>query len=63
MIDYKKMHALLCGAASDSLDILSQSADEQAVLSVQFLLQQALVRAEGVYAKTASGDYEAEEQT
>lgn len=62
MIDYKKMYALLCDAASDSLDILSQGTDEQAILSVQFLLQQALMRAENVYIRTASGDYQAEEQ-
>jgi hypothetical protein len=60
MIDYKKMYALLCGAASDSLDILESSSDEQAILSVKFLLQQAMIRAEHIYTVTASGEYEAE---
>ncbi|MDL2215789.1 hypothetical protein LJB77_01820 [Ruminococcaceae bacterium OttesenSCG-928-N02] len=63
MIDYKKMYALVCGAASDSLDILRQGSDEQSILSVQFLLQQALMKAENVYIKTSSGNYPAEEQS
>lgn len=61
MVDYKKMYTVLCGAASDSLDILSKGSDEQAIFSVQFLLQQALMRAEDVYIHPASGDCPAED--
>lgn len=58
----KKMYTILCGAASESLDILSQGSDEQAVFSVQSLLQQALMCAEDVYIQTASGECHVEEQ-
>ena len=57
MVDYKKMYALLCGAASDSLDILSTHTDEEAINWVRFLLQQAMMRAEYIYTVTARGDY------
>lgn len=60
MIDYKRMYTLLCVAASDSLDILETSNDEQALLSVRFLLQQAMMRAEYIYTATASGNYPVE---
>lgn len=62
MIDYKKMYLLLCGAASDSLDILSQGSDQRAIFTVQLLLQRALMCAEDVYMKTASGGCPAEKQ-
>lgn len=60
MTDYKKMYALLCGGASDSLDILEAGSDGQAILGVKFLLQQAMERAEHLYTVTASGDNEVE---
>jgi len=63
MVDYKKMYALMCGAASDSLSILSHPLDDDSINSVRFLLQQALMRAENIYIKTASNDYPAEEQS
>lgn len=62
MIDYKKMYLLLKEAASDSINILSHELDDETINSTIFLLQQALVRANGVYDRTASGDYPAEEQ-
>ena len=61
MIDYKKMYMILCGAASDSLDILSHGYDEQSVRSAELLLQQTLMRAEDVYIHTASRDLRADE--
>lgn len=63
MVDYKKMYAIVCAAASDSLNILTKDSDEQSLYSVRFLLQQALLKAESIYIKTSSGEYPAEEQS
>jgi len=63
MVAYKKMYTLMCRAASDSLNILSHPLDDDSINSVRFLLQQALMGAENIYTKTASGDYPAEEQS
>ena len=43
---YKKMYAILCGAASDAIDLLS-SAD--GILQAKVTLEQALQSAEDLY--------------
>ncbi|NBK99398.1 MAG: hypothetical protein EOM50_15530 [Erysipelotrichia bacterium] len=60
MTDYKKMYLLLCKAASDSLDILSEGYDIHSINSVQFWLKEAMIRAEYVYMSTAESDGEDE---
>lgn len=62
MIDYKKMYTLMCGAVSDSLDILSGDLNTNSINSVRFLLQEAMISAEHVYVITAKGDYDFEAQ-
>ena len=42
---YQKMYAIICAAASDAVDLLSQKNPLQA----KFLLEQALLRAEELY--------------
>ena len=46
MVDYKKMYAILCGAASEALDALP---DTPANAQGRQLLQEALLRAEEIY--------------
>lgn len=43
---YKKMYAILCGAASDSIDLLSSP---KGALQAKVLLQAALLTAEEIY--------------
>jgi len=62
MVDYKKMYALMCKAASDSLDILSQNTDTNSINSVRFLLEQAMIQAKNIYIVTAKGDCKVEGQ-
>ena len=45
MPDYPKMYALLCGAASDAIDLIGAGRAEQAMQ----LLQSALLEAEELY--------------
>ena len=45
MPDYQKMYALLCGAASDAIDLIAEGRAEQA----SRLLQAALLDAEELY--------------
>ena len=56
MADYKKMYAILCGAVSDSLDILEKSSKQQAISNVQKLLQQAMMSAEDIYIVTVDDE-------
>lgn len=44
--DYQKMYAILCGAASDALDVLPATAE---TLGGRALLEQALEQAEELY--------------
>ena len=46
MPDYKKMYAILCGAASDALDVLPETEENAAGRA---LLQRALDKAEELY--------------
>ncbi len=62
MADYKKMYALMYGAASDSLDILSRELNTDSINSVRFLLQQAIDKTEIIYVVTAEGQYNTEKQ-
>ena len=48
MNDYQKMYAILCGAASDALDLLPQTAENA---PARIKLEQALHQAEEVYLK------------
>lgn len=43
---YQKMYALLCGAASDAVDLLEKSENS---LQAKYLLEQALLNAEQLY--------------
>ncbi len=43
---YKKMYAILCGAASDAIDLLSSP---KGALQARVLLQAALLTAEEIY--------------
>lgn len=52
----------MCGAVSDSLDILSGDLNTNSINSVRFLLQEAMISAEHVYVITAKGDYDFEAQ-
>ncbi|MEA4989045.1 MAG: hypothetical protein VB095_13375 [Anaerovorax sp.] len=61
MADYKKMYLLLCKAASDSLDILSEDSDANSINHVRFWLKEAMIRAEYVYMSTAESDCEEEQ--
>ncbi len=54
------MYLLLCKAVSDSLDILSESYDTQSMNSVQFWLEEAMIRAEYGYMSTAESECEEE---
>ena len=45
MPDYQKMYALLCGAASDAVDLIEQGEDRKA----SALLREALLKAEDMY--------------
>ena len=47
MTDYPKMYAILCGAASEALDLLENGQTQQA----SALLQSALLEAEELYIK------------
>ena len=46
MADYQKMYTLLCGAISSALDVLEQTPDTHAAISI---LQSALDDAEEIY--------------
>lgn len=46
---YQKMYAILCGAASDAIDLLSTP---EGVLSAKLRLEQALQDAEELYIRT-----------
>lgn len=61
MTDYKKMYLLLCKAASDSLDILSEDYDTNSINHVRFWLKEAMIRAEYVYMSTAESNCEEEQ--
>jgi hypothetical protein len=63
VIDYKRMYKLMHKAAIDSLNILSFELDDDSINGVRFLLEQALIMSEHVYDVTASGKYEAKEQS
>ena len=56
MPDYKKMYALLCAAASEALDLLPETEENQAGRNV---LQVALLEAEEMY--ISAGDEDTEE--
>lgn len=56
MVNYKKMYALMCGAVSDSLDLLSGDINMDSINSARSLLQQAMIRAEHIYIATAEED-------
>ena len=43
---YRKMYALLCGAASDAVDLLEEPENS---LQAKYLLEQALLTAEELY--------------
>lgn len=62
MVNYKKMYALMCGAVSDSLDLLSGDINTDSINSVRFLLQQAMIRAEHIYVITAEEEGGLEEE-
>lgn len=47
MADYPKMYALLCGAISDALDLLTDHSTQ--AQRARFVLQQALFQAEELY--------------
>lgn len=49
MADYEKMYYLLCGAVSDSLDILSREYDTSSINFIQILLKMAMLKAEHIY--------------
>ncbi len=46
---YQKMYAILCGAASDAIDLLSTP---EGILSAKLRLEQALQDAEELYIRT-----------
>ena len=46
MVDYQKMYYILCRAASDAIDMLSEATDNQ---EARQLLQAALLEAEEIY--------------
>lgn len=50
MADYAKMYYILCAAASEALDLLPQTPENEAAAQ---LLQAALEKAEEVYLDTA----------
>lgn len=49
----QKMYLLLCKAAYDSLDILSEAYDTNSMNHVRFWLKEAMIRAEHVHVTTA----------
>lgn len=50
MTDYKRMYFLLCAAASDALDVLPESGENQ---RGRELLKKALLQAEAIYIEGA----------
>ena len=50
MVDYKKMYAVLCAAASDALDALPDTAENAVGRDI---LQTALLKAEEMYVSAA----------
>ena len=56
MPDYKKMYALVCGAASDALDLLPETEENQPGREV---LQAALLQAEELYISAEDENTEA----
>lgn len=50
MVDYKKMYLILCGAASDALDMLPHDEKNKTAIT---LLEQGLANAEELYIATA----------
>ncbi len=49
MTDYQKMYAILCGAASDALDLLADTKENERARDV---LQCALLQAEEMYIRS-----------
>jgi hypothetical protein len=56
MVDYEGMYAIICGAASDSLDILLKKCDEKDIEAVCCILQCALLKAENIYTETTQAN-------
>ena len=56
MPDYEKMYALVCGAASDALDLLPETAENQPGREV---LRTALFQAEELYISAEDEDMDA----
>ena len=55
MADYAKMYYILCAAASEALDALPRTPENEAAAA---LLREALEQAEEVYLETAGDDTE-----
>lgn len=62
MVDYKKMYTLMDEAVSDSIKILSTHSDENAMNWVRFLLQQARMKSNYIYAITTNNNYKEENE-